>query len=293
MANENLQNALEQAGLTIEAFAQVIQVDPKSVGRWVNGNTIPYPRHREAIARALDLEQHDLWPDHTPLPEASRDADDADGGCDVIGSWAYADQDTAPDLALFITDSDGPIDILDSYCGIELTAELTDRLAAQAATGRPVRVLTGTPTEQLGVLIGQPQTEIRVDQIWVEFWFIRAGERMLFAINFQDDVTAFPPPLLELTGTTTGGLFDRAQSKFEELWQNAGEDPQTPLTTSAQLEQMLSHRDAPDGHAADGEPRPKSGSNAAAATPPSVNAPASDQVGEPTAPRRRWPGRPD
>ena len=68
MGNENLQNALQQAGLTIEAFARVINVDPKSVGRWVSGNTIPYPRHRQAIARALDLDEHELWPDQTPAP---------------------------------------------------------------------------------------------------------------------------------------------------------------------------------------------------------------------------------
>lgn len=297
MANENLQNALEQAGLTLEAFAEVIKVDPKSVGRWVNGNTIPYPRHRKAIARALDLDEHELWPGHAPAPEPDTDTNAAYGRCDAVGSFAYADQDTAPDLALLITDSPGPIDILDSYCGIELTPELTDRLAAQAAAGRQIRILTDTPAEQLGMLLGKQQVEVRVDEIWIEFWFIRTGERMLFAINFQDDIAAFPPPVLELTGTVTGGLFDRAQSKFEELWQHAQENPHTLITTQEQLNQLLSGGSSSDGNAVDEAARPGSDGGAAAGSgpsgPPSAS-PSAAQPGEPAAPQqRRWPGRRD
>lgn len=292
MANENLQNALEHAGLTLEAFAEVIQVDPKSAQRSVTGNTVPYPRHRKAISRALNLEEHELWPGHTAAPEPSPDADAADRRCDVVGSWAYADDETAPDLALFITDSEGPIDVLDSHCGIELT----DRLAAQAGAGRPVRVLAGTPTEQLRILIGQQGLEIRLTEIWMEFWFIRAGEQMLFAINFQDDVRRFPPPMLEVTGTITGGLFDRACNKFEELWQQADEDPET-LLTQGQLDETLAYVNARDGHAVDQRPPPDNNSSAAplSASPGSAAAPSpSVEAGEPVAwQRRRWPGRTD
>jgi DNA-binding transcriptional regulator YiaG len=37
MANENLEDALRSAGLTSEQFAQVIDVDPQTVQRWVSG----------------------------------------------------------------------------------------------------------------------------------------------------------------------------------------------------------------------------------------------------------------
>ncbi|MDA8067242.1 MAG: hypothetical protein M0T77_01310 [Actinomycetota bacterium] len=108
---------------------------------------------------------------------------------------------------------------------------------------------------------------------------------MLFAINFQDDVQAFPPPILELTGTVTGGLFDRAQSKFEALWQQAGEDPLTHLRTQAQLDQKLSQTDARDAHAPAWQRRPAGESYAA---PPS---PATQTREPPGPPPRRWPGR--
>ena len=294
MGNENLQNALNQAGLTIEAFAQVINVDPKSVGRWVNGNTIPYPRHRRAIARALDLDEHELWPDQTPAP--GLDDQTADGGCDVVGSWGYADQHTAPNPGDLITETDGPIDLLDSHAGIQLTGETIDRLAT-AAAGRKIRVLTEHPTSQHTALIAQPSVELRVDDLWTEFWFLRAGDQMFFAINFQDDIQVLPPPILKLDGTITGGLFQRAQAKFEELWQQATERPQTLVRTAAQLEQITARLGAtatpssPAGRqpAVDRNgltpPRPPAGDTPATSSPARPGPPA-----EPPQPRR-WPGR--
>ena len=297
MGNENLQNALNQAGLTIEAFARVINVDPKSVGRWVSGNTIPYPRHRQAIARALDLDEHELWPDQTPAP----DPDDIEGeGCDVVGSWSYANQHNAPDPAELITETDGPIDLLDSHAGIQLTGATIDRLAAAAAAGRNIRILTEHPTSQHTALITQPNVEIRVDDLWTEFWFLRAGDQMLFAINFQDDIDVMPPPILKLDGTITGGLFQRAQSKFEELWQQATERPHTLLRTAAQLEQIISQPGAPASTSnPDRRQQPEASSNHATKTPnttadhspetpKSVATPG--QPAEPSQPRR-WPGR--
>jgi len=52
MTDTNLKNALRRAGMTPEEFAEIVQVDPKTVQRWVAGTTIPYPRHRATIARA-------------------------------------------------------------------------------------------------------------------------------------------------------------------------------------------------------------------------------------------------
>ncbi len=120
---------------------------------------------------------------------------------------------------------------------------------------------------------------------------------MLFAINFQDDVTAFPPPLLELTGTVTGGLFERAQSKFQELWQQTSENPQILLTSHVQLDEILSHTPARNRSPADEQPRPQANGHAAAVLPPSDHARTLSrpgQTGDSSAPqRRRWPGRPD
>lgn len=219
MVNENLKNAISEAGLTPEQFAETLRVDPKSVQRWVSGNTIPYRKHRAAISRALDLAEHELWPDQTPAPDNTQDAIGIVKPCDVTGTWAYADEDTAPDLVAFITDTTGPIDLLDSCCGLEITAEITDALVEQADAGRQIRILTDGQAPCWEPLLEHQQIELYLSEIPGEYWLIKTSERMLLTINLQHEPAGqTPPPLLELTATSNDGLFHRLTGTFEELW---------------------------------------------------------------------------
>lgn len=59
--NESLHRALLRAHLSEEDVATRLQVDPKTVHRWLEGR-VPYPRHRWLLAAALGLEEADLWP---------------------------------------------------------------------------------------------------------------------------------------------------------------------------------------------------------------------------------------
>src|ERR1022692_2308994 len=59
--NETLRRALLRARLTEEDVAARLEVDPKTVRRWIEGR-VPYLRHRWAIAGMLDLDEADLWP---------------------------------------------------------------------------------------------------------------------------------------------------------------------------------------------------------------------------------------
>ena len=59
--NETLCHALLQARLTEEDVATRLQVDPKTVRRWLEGR-VPYLRHRWAIAAMLGADETDLWP---------------------------------------------------------------------------------------------------------------------------------------------------------------------------------------------------------------------------------------
>jgi transcriptional regulator with XRE-family HTH domain len=59
--NETLCRALLQARLTEEDVATRLQVDPKTVRRWLEGR-VPYLRHRWAIAGMLGADETDLWP---------------------------------------------------------------------------------------------------------------------------------------------------------------------------------------------------------------------------------------
>ena len=60
--NETLCRALIQARLTEEDVAARLQVDPKTVRRWLEGR-VPYMRHRWAIAAMVGADETDLWPE--------------------------------------------------------------------------------------------------------------------------------------------------------------------------------------------------------------------------------------
>lgn len=59
--NESLHRALFRAHLSEEDVAARLQVDTKTVRRWLEGR-VPYPRHRWLLAAALGLDEADLWP---------------------------------------------------------------------------------------------------------------------------------------------------------------------------------------------------------------------------------------
>jgi len=62
MANERLRTALLERGLTPAGLAEALDVDPKTVERWISGR-LPYRRHRYEVAARLGVEETYLWPD--------------------------------------------------------------------------------------------------------------------------------------------------------------------------------------------------------------------------------------
>ena len=65
--NEILRRALLSAHLDEEDIAAHLEVDPKTVRRWLEGR-LPYTRHRWALADLLNVSETDLWPDLRPRP---------------------------------------------------------------------------------------------------------------------------------------------------------------------------------------------------------------------------------
>ena len=60
--NESLYSALIRAGLSVDDAAARLDVDPKTVRRWLEGR-VPYQRHRWALAAMLGVGVPDLWPE--------------------------------------------------------------------------------------------------------------------------------------------------------------------------------------------------------------------------------------
>src|SRR4051795_11676126 len=71
MANERLRAALLERGMTTGALAEAIDVDEKTVERWITKGRMPYRRHRYAVASHLKLDEGYLWPDALSREEIS------------------------------------------------------------------------------------------------------------------------------------------------------------------------------------------------------------------------------
>ncbi len=93
LGNERLRAAIRQAGLEPEQLAELVEVDIKTVGRWLSGGN-PYTKHRTKVARALGREEHELWPELAAAP-AERDHEDTRG--EIQGAWAHPDDPDIPD----------------------------------------------------------------------------------------------------------------------------------------------------------------------------------------------------
>ncbi|TYK50741.1 XRE family transcriptional regulator [Actinomadura decatromicini] len=59
--NDLLRRALADARLTEADVADRLDVDPRTVHRWVAGR-VPYPRHRTRVASLVGRDEADLWP---------------------------------------------------------------------------------------------------------------------------------------------------------------------------------------------------------------------------------------
>jgi len=70
VANERLRAAILASGLGIQATADAVGVDRKTIERWISGRT-PYRRHQYALASLLAVDLPYLWPDSRPTEEVS------------------------------------------------------------------------------------------------------------------------------------------------------------------------------------------------------------------------------
>jgi hypothetical protein len=271
MGSENLKNALRDAVLTPEEFADILKVDPKTVQRWLAGTTTPYPRHRTAIARALNLAEHELWPDHVrPPPSDPGDLARPVVG-DVVASWSRVDDPTAPSYVTFLAQATHQLDLLDT--GGHLPEELIEVLDVRARDGCHVRVLTHATADTLRQIDDLSRVAVRISASLSMPPLMRTDQEMLLAIPLSGSE---PPALLQLARRTADGMFNRLEQEFQALWE-AAEIYNEPE------EQAAAHRHGND--------HPKTGSR----EPASTTAQTEEQPGTVTPSEgdlRRWPRSP-
>jgi hypothetical protein len=315
MANENLRLACARAGLQPDELADIVGVDVKTVRRWLGGQ-IPYPRHRDTVARALDTSQLALWPEaavSTPTPAVPSD---------LIAAYPTGDDSAAPVWQTLLQSATERIDLLDETLAHVLDVpDVIDALVAKAAEGCVVRVMaaaTGTdrvdPYDGIGRQFAPGRTEDDVELLddeaevrWREWEAaLEHAHQLLSAIDkhpgieartygamsyntilrFDDEMLVSPrlwarpisqSPLLHLRRRSDEGLFDQFAEHFDAVWDEAGMPINIKLSDLEPVT-LIDPEDEEDdaGESPRGEHRAS---------------PADQRSSARTKDQRRWPGR--
>ncbi len=251
MANERLRAAIAQAGITTTQLALQLDVDTKTVQRWIAGRT-PYPRHRSLISQTLGMPEHELWPEAATAPAPERHGE-------IIATHPAGLQDLNPDWTGLIEQATERIDLLDySLHHLLKTPGIVQLLARKAREGVRIRILIGdlddtTIVQDQELVYGRDPLDPRaaeyrpflVDQLeWAlrqlkpltdtagihirshqtqRFNSIhRVDDQMLLILHTTETPTP-RAPLLHLQRQEEGGLFHLFAEHFERIWTHSAD----------------------------------------------------------------------
>ena len=241
MSNERLRAALQKQRLSTSAVAARMEVDPKTVGRWLAGR-VPHPRHRYSLAELLEADEEYLW------PTAARDSSSASGAAaELIDAFPYrADVDPAHWWSM-ITGARQQIDLLGFtlYFLPQQHPRLIEVLTEKAESGCHIRLVLADPDSQYVLLrdqeeqdpitlVARIETSLRALRPLVEAGAadLRFQDAPLYSsvFRFDDQMFVTPhlfatpgnrAPLLHLRRLGPNGLFSRFAAHFEAIWATA------------------------------------------------------------------------
>ena len=279
MENEHLRTAITRAGLTLEEFADIVQVDVKTVQRWLAGRTAPYPRIVPGWLMS-STRPRTRSGQHRPRPDRDR------------SGWAGNTRDWRRDRGLRARQRPR----CTGYRGVPARRGranrdrhhlpgsgpgLIDMVRASAANGCRIRLITEDPDERLKLLVGVDAIEVRASPAGEDHVLVRADDEMLHLLRRIGPAEA-SSPIIHLRRQTDNGLFDRLVEDFEDRWLKA-----TPLASCEQLHAYLTDTERQPGQ--EPEHLPEADPRSARAPLRPTEAPTASPADAP----RRWPGRRD
>ena len=240
MVNHRLRRALAKSGVDIDALAESVGVDRKTVAKWLQGS-IPYEKNRSSVAAILAVDPIDLWPDTGVQVKAA---------AEIITAWSRR-SDCPPDYWWrYIQESNRQIDIL-GYAVLFLTenhADLLDVLAKRMDHGCNVRIILADPSAATtrardeeegldGALVARVKTSLKyLSPLFDTSASVRFQAAPMYSsvFRFDDDMLVTPhlyaipgkhAPMLHLRRLGVGGLFDQFARHFEGVWSDTTPEP--------------------------------------------------------------------
>jgi transcriptional regulator with XRE-family HTH domain len=241
MPNERLRAALLERGLTPETLAAAIQVDAKTIERWITKDRTPYRRHRYAAAAHLGMDETYLWPDAMSAEQAAGASES-----EIINVYPHRWTVPRDEWSRLFSEAEEEIDIL-VYAALFLAedAGILRLLSSKARDGVRVRMLMGDPestaVDQRGAdeNVGD-SVAARIRNVLalfapafkVEGVEVRLHGTILYNSIFRadDDLLVNPQiygtaasnaPVLRLRKVAGGNLVTTYIESFERVWDSA------------------------------------------------------------------------
>jgi len=241
MANERLRAALLERGVTPDDLAVAIEVDVKTIERWITKSRTPYRRHRYAVAAFLRMEETYLWPD-------ALSAEQAAGASESEILNVFPHRSTVPNELWhrLFESAEEEIGVL-VYSGLFVSEDMAIQriFRNKADSGVRVRILLGDPkSEQVaqrgadeGVdeamagkiknalvmykpLRGVDGIEFRLHDTILYNSIYRADDQFLINTHIYG-FTAAHAPVLHLRKVAGGSMVSNYLTSFERVWDSA------------------------------------------------------------------------
>ena len=233
-----LRRALAESRLRETDVAEALDVDPKTVQRWLAGR-LPRPRHRWGLADLVQQHEYDLWPQLTGglAPTINRE---------ILATYTHRGAVPRQLWRQLFTSGKSEIGIL-VYAGLFLAEDidLIRIMHDKADNGMTIRILLGDPdSDQVALrgaeegiaeamaakirnvialyrlLLDLPTVEIRLHTTVLYNSIYRADDQMLINPHVYGTAAA-QAPVLHLQRHHDGDLFDTYADSFERVWTTA------------------------------------------------------------------------
>jgi len=242
MSNERLRGTMNACGMGPTDLAERVQVDPKTVERWISLGRTPFRAHRWSVAKTLGVDPAYLWPDaenDTVVQKAST--------AELVA--LYPNRGNVPSTMWtdLVAHARQEVNLL-VYAGLfwfDAYPDIVRNLLARADGGVRVRLLFGDPESEavstrggeegidvaarvrmalrlIAPLLGHDGIQVRLHATTL-YTSIYQADDVILANTHVYGAPAAHSPVIHLQRVPGGRLFEHYARSYERVWDQARE----------------------------------------------------------------------
>jgi transcriptional regulator with XRE-family HTH domain len=229
MANERLRALLLEQRLTTAKLAEAVQVDAKTVERWIVAGRVPYRKHRYDVAAFFGVDESYIWPDALDNDQILSASES-----EIVAVYPYRRAVPRDAWGHLFGQAEREIGILAYSCYfLAEDAGVRQLLAEKAKAGVRVRILLGDPESPLVLERGQSEgigdtMPAKVRSAITMFQSLQSvpnsiyrGDDQVFVNTHIYGVMANNAPFFHLRKIPGGAMAVNYLESFERVWGEA------------------------------------------------------------------------